>query len=137
ETRRAKAWLASSTGALRSCERELPRTRPARQKCPPAAVAEGASATQQRQSASAQRADHANSAPSPKVQQEGATAGAQFPAGRISFARTMPSRQAHFLNIPFQEAHESNSLDSKRTKEPKGEKSCSARHPRLGRAVRK
>jgi hypothetical protein len=55
-------------------------------------------------------------------QTEAATGDAQFDPEAGSSAPTNESRQEHFVNIPFQDDHESNSVPSKRTRRTKGEK---------------
>src|SRR5260370_6129725 len=132
---RARAARACRGAARRSFETEPPRARPARRRCLFATAEEEAGATQQRRPASGQRGGRASSAPSPTVVRAEARGGARVPAGPRSLALTELSRQAPFLNIHLQAARASNSQDSNRTKQPKGEKSCSARHPRFGRAV--
>src|SRR6266567_2578843 len=98
-----------------------------------ATTEEEAVAIRRRPPASARRTGRASSAPSPTVQRAKARADVQLLAGRRSSRFTRLSRQAHFLNIPFYQARESNPVNSKRTKAPKGEKPCSAKHPRFGR----
>ncbi len=95
-----------------------PRARPAPQRCRFATAQGEADATRRRRPANAQIAGRARSAPSPRARWEEARAGARLLAGSRSSAYTKLCRQGHFLNIPLQEARESNSLDSNGTKEP-------------------
>src|SRR5260370_35900143 len=84
-----------------------------------ASAEEEAVAIRRRPPASARRAGRASSAPSSTVPQATARAGVQLLAGRLSSGFTRLSRQAHFLNIPFHQVRESNSVNSKGTKESK------------------
>src|SRR5260370_36660505 len=102
----------------RSFEAGLLRAKLALHRCRSATVVEATAATRRGQPASARRAGRARSAPWPRALRAATRAGARLLAGPQSCAFAKDSRQGHFLNIPLQAGWESNSLDSKRTKEP-------------------